>query len=195
MWAIDSVVSSMIPRDVVLRRHLSRVRAALIGLGWLGFVAVSLFAISVSLPVNDWRLLWLRERATAVALGSVLLFTGAGMLIFTVVGIRSLALAFWPKETFIEIGPVGVRMELGPYGRFYAEWKDVELKLRDDFDPDVLDYIPDAALAIELRHRQTGEDYAELIQRVGRITPEEFNRLLRPYLPRPGQSTEAAQMN
>ncbi|QDV90278.1 hypothetical protein RAS2_13570 [Phycisphaerae bacterium RAS2] len=174
---------------------MSRVRAALIGLGWLGFVAVSLFAISVSLPVNDWRLLWLRERATAVALGSVLLFTGAGMLMFTVVGIRSLALAFWPKETFIEIGPVGVRMELGPYGRFYAEWKDVELKLRDDFDPDVLDYIPDAALAIELRHRQTGEDYAELIQRVGRITPEEFNRLLRPYLPRPGQSTEAAQMN
>jgi hypothetical protein len=176
MWAIDSVVSSMIPRDVVLRRSLSRVRAALIGLGWLGFVAVSLFAISV-------------------ALGSVLLFMCVGMLLFTAVGLRSLALAFWPKETFIEIGPVGVRMELGPYGRFYAEWKDVKLKLRDDFDPDVLDYIPDAALAIELRHLPTGTDLAQLIQRYALITPEEFNRLLRPYLPRPGQSTESARMN
>lgn len=161
-------------------------------MGWLGVVAVSVMGISVSLPVNDWRLLWLRERATAVALGSVLLFIGAGMLMFTVVGIRSLALAFWPKETLIEISPAGVRMELGPYGRYNAEWKDVELKLRDDFDSDVLDYIPDAALAIELRHRPSGTDLALLIQRYALITPEEFNRMLRPYLPKPDRTMDSA---
>lgn len=164
-------------------------------MGWLGFVAVSVMGILVALPVNDWRLLWLRERATAVAIGSVLLFACAGLLVFAVVGIRSLMLAFWPKETFIEISPSGVRLELGPYGRFKAGWKDVELKLRDDFDPDVLDYIPDAALAIELRHRPTGTDLALLIQRHGLIPPEEFNRILRPYLPRPERTMDSVELN
>lgn len=154
-----------------------------------------MMGITMALPVSDWRLLWLRERATAVAIGSVLVIACAGLLVIALVGIRSLLLAFWLKETFIEIGPSGVRMELGPYGRLYAEWKDVELKLRDDFDPDVLDYIPDAALAIELRHLPTGADLAQRIQRYALITPEEFNRLLRPYLPRPGRSTESARMN
>lgn len=189
------MVSGMILNKTAFRKRLNRVRAGLQGFGLLGFVAVSLFAMSVSLPVNDWRLLWLRERATAVAIGSVLVFTGAGLLVFAVAGIRSLVLALWLKETFVEIGPSGVRMELGPYGRFNAEWSDVELKLRDDFDPDVLEYIPDAALAIELRHLPTGTDLAQLIQRYALVTPEEFNRLLRPYLPGPGQSTDSAGMN
>lgn len=161
-------------------------------MGWLGFAAVSVMGLSVALPVNDWRLLWLRERATAVAIGSVLVLACAGLLVIALVGIRSLALAFWLKKTFIEIGPCGVRMELGPYGRFNAEWKDVELKLRDDFDPDVLDYLPDAALAIELRHRQSGTDLALLIQRYALISTEEFNRILRPYLPKSERTMDSA---
>lgn len=131
-----------------------------------------------------WELLWDNERATFIALFSILACAGMAAAACGIVSARWFALAAWPGRLRISISPESVRLQLGPFGSDVFTWHGMSLKTIEDIDPETLALIPDDLLTLEMRHTECRQDLAAVAQRFAGVHAEDVNRMLRPYLVR-----------
>lgn len=132
----------------------------------------------------DWRLLWLTEKASFLALAVIMLCGAAAAIGLSLVAIRWLLLACWPSPLGIEITPERVSMWLGPFGTREHAWSGLRLELGEDIDWDMMDLMPDDAFVPRLRVVASGADLIDVILKFARVSHEELTRALRPYLVR-----------
>jgi len=130
----------------------------------------------------DWRLLWLTQPATCLALGVLALCLAAVTLILVIVAIRWLMLAVWPGPLGVQVTPRRVEMNLGPLGRLGFDWSDIVIDVEQEFDAEILDELPDDSFVPRIRRRGSKEDLARLIQLATNVSDEELTRRFRPYL-------------
>jgi hypothetical protein len=153
--------------------------AALVRGGWR-LVAAGVVGGPLLVFRPDWRLLWLTEPASFVALGVVM---GAVLVLacgLAAAAARWVVLACWLWEIGIRIGPRGVILRCGPLGSAAYPWEALRIELDPTMDVDMADAAPDEALGVRLTARATGEDVSEKILELCRMTREEFSRSMAP---------------
>lgn len=130
----------------------------------------------------DWRLLWQTQPASCLALALLALCLASVMLMLLVSAGRWLLLAVWPGPLGVRVTPRGLEMELGPLGRRAHEWSEIVVDVEEEFDPALIDALPDDSLALRIRRRGAKEDLARLIQLATNVSDEELTRRFRPLL-------------
>lgn len=159
-------------------------RSAALVRGFWRLIPVSL---GVGILLNfrsDWRLLWLTDKASFLAVGFLFLFVLAVTLAVLWSAGRWLVLAFWRRELGIRVTPEEISLSLGPFGEHRHAWRDVRVEIDSSIDPEMLEMMPDDAFVPRLLHRSADGDLSALMQRFSRTPSETLTRLLRPYVRR-----------
>lgn len=153
-------------------------------------------AICIGLLVNispGWRLLWLTDRASFLALG----FVYVALLVITLSlvwsAVRWIRLAAWRGDLGIRVDEDAIDMRLGPFGTARYDWRDIRVEINGGFDPEMIEMMPDDAFVPCLRHPASDEDLSAGIQRFSRIPSESLTRLLRPYVRHKMSTGQSAQ--
>jgi hypothetical protein len=132
----------------------------------------------------NWTLLWRTEKASFVALLTVLVFSGVIAIGLAVSAGRWLLVAAWWGPMGIEMGPRGIQLRLGPAGNHSYSWDELRFVLDEAVDWEMLDMMPDDAFVPRIIVRATGIEIGAMIVRYSGITHEESTRHIRPYLRR-----------
>lgn len=145
------------------------------------------FALGMGLIVNirpDWRLLWLTDRASYLAIGFLFL----SLIVITLALLwssgRWLVLALWRRQIGIRVTPEAITMQLGPFGDHRYDWREIRVIIDESIDPDMLELMPDESFVPRLVHPAADGDLSAIIQRFSRTPPERLTKLLRPYVRR-----------
>lgn len=140
-------------------------------------------AAGVCLAIRpNWSLLWRTEKASFVALLTVLLIFGAMAIGFAVSAGRWLLVAAWGGPLRIEISPEGVALRLGPAGTHSYSWDELQFLMDEAVDWEMLELMPDDAFVPQIVHHPTRTEIGAKIVQYSGITHEEFTRHIRPYL-------------
>jgi hypothetical protein len=128
----------------------------------------------------DWRLLWLTQWASCLALAHLALCLAIATLALFIATIRWLLFSIWPGPLGVEISAHGIAFQLGPLGNRSCDWSQIDLA--QDIDLEMLDDLPDDAFVPRIRHKGSNEDLARLIQVATNVSDEKLTRGIRPYL-------------
>lgn len=159
-------------------------RSAALVRGVWRLIPVSL-CVGILLNVrSDWRLLWLTDKASFLAVGFLFLFLLAVTAALLWSAGKWLVLAFWRRELGIRVTPESISFALGPFGDHRYAWREVRVAIDSSMDPEMLEMMPDDAFVPRLLHRSADGDLSSLMQRFSRTPPETLTRLLRPYVRR-----------
>ena|ERR1043166_2432853 len=140
-------------------------------------------AVGLCLAIRpNWSLLWRTEKASFLALLTILILFGAVAISLAVSAGRWLLGAPWWKPMGIEISPQGVQLCLGPAGTHTYSWDDLRFVLDEAVDWDMLELMPDDAFVPRIIHRPTHTEIGAMIVQYSGITHEAFTRHIRPYL-------------
>jgi|CXWL01.1.fsa_nt_gi hypothetical protein len=156
-----------------------------------------LVALVAALPVllwqTDWKLLWLSDRASALAIGTLYLVAVVCTIACAVAALRWLMLAFWIGPLKIQVTSDRISMKLGPFGRRDCDWRDIKIDMAEGIDPELVELLPDDAFFPRLIDTRTGEDLAGTILRYGALDQESLTRALRPFLRDIGKNAHSAR--
>ena len=130
----------------------------------------------------DWKLMWLTEKASFLALGVVMVCVALAAIGLAVSSVRWLLLAAWPGKLGIEVRPDRILLRLGPFGARTYDWSHLQIELDEAFDQDMIDLMPDDAFVPAIRHVAGGEDVVRIVMRFASVSHEELTRRLRPYV-------------
>lgn len=142
-------------------------------------------AVTVGLLMQvrpDWRLLWLTEPASCLALAILVVSLGIVASILFIVAVRWLLVSVWPGMLGVDVTPQKLELNLGPLGRRSHDWSELVVEVVQEIDMDLLDQLPDDSINLRIRRRDSKEDLAHIAQVAANLDDEEMTRLFRPYL-------------
>lgn len=145
-------------------------------------LATAIFGAVLFIVRLDWNLLWLTDKASFLGLGSMMVIPLIAALAFAISAIRWLILALRPTTSHITLSPVGLTIDLGPFGKRSHPWSDLRLEIDADLDPELLAQLPDDAFVPKLMCRSMKEDALQTAIRFAGVDHEHVTRAMRPYM-------------
>ncbi len=161
---------------------LNRDRAAIRTLWLLGIAGLIGFFFYLANANLNLSLMWKTQRLTFVVGALFFFLLGCIGLVVSFRAIQWLLLTFWPRRLYVEISPARVEMHLGPFGTNTYDWSRIKMSLGENFEPEMLDHLPDDVLLPTMTHPSSTEDLLARLQRFVGINTEQLTGLIRPYL-------------
>lgn len=167
----------------VVRIGVDRIQVAVKSL-WRLLLAGLLLgaAILIGLEIGSWKLLWQQQPATFIALAIIMATLAVAGVLTTVNGIRWLLMATWPKHLGVRIDAATIDAALGPFGHREYAWRDLQCKIAEGFDAEMLAQVHDGTFTPVLYDAREKRDVYAWMQAHSGAEPESLTRALRPYL-------------
>lgn len=161
---------------------VDRSRAMIAGFWRLGLAAVLIAAVIIwDVPWPRW---WATDKATCAALATIHLALAGAALWFLISASRWLALSLWTGSTGVTLSESGLSLLLGPFGRYKFDRRRLHIAPDRPIDPELMEFMPDDAFVVVIRHPEAPGDLARQIQRYTGVHSERFTALMRPFLTR-----------
>jgi hypothetical protein len=174
-----------------IKLEVDRTAAAVRGF-WRLLVAL-IFASPLLVWQPDWKLLWLADRTSALAIGTLYVISLLCTIALVVATLRWFLLVAWMGRLGITITADRISMMLGPFGRRECEWRSLRIDIAEGIDPELVEQLPDDAFFPRLIDPRTREDLAGTILRFSTLDQESLTRTLRPFLRTVGKNAQSAQ--